>query len=157
MSGFFCGSEGPPSSAFVVPANCRDSSLRSERLKKHGRRVVRQSVGLITDEQDAAAGERQLQRRAPGKFGQGVLGGGELRLADEQRQAAARREQGGGQRQALREFFHGAEGDYVSGRRPGFFALGGVSFGAAGEYIDVGQCESAGDFFQESSLLVLRF
>src|SRR5947209_4332267 len=116
MSGFFAGVKARLQRVrrFLpivgIPRFARNVS------KKHGRRVVRQSVGLITDEQDAAAGEGQRQRRAPGKFWQGVLGGGELRCADEQRQASAEREEGGGQRQALREFFHGAKGDYVSGR-----------------------------------------
>lgn len=72
----------------------------------------------------------------------GFLGG-----ADQQGQAAAGADQGGGGGKDRVEALDGAEGDQVEG--------GGQGFGAGGLYIDVRQCKGAGNFAEEGGLFVV--
>jgi len=69
--------------------------------------------------------------------------------ADQKGQASGWLDQGGGGGEDGFETFDGAEGDYV--------VASGEGFGAGILYIDVRQCKSAGDFFQERGFLVIGF
>ena len=73
-----------------------------------------------------------------------------LGSADEEGEASAGRDQGGGDGEDGAEAFDGAESDEVEGD-------GGESFSAAVLYIDVRQCKSAGDFAEECGFLVVGF
>ena len=69
--------------------------------------------------------------------------------ADQESQAAGWGYQGGGGGEDAFEAFDGAEGDYI--------IASGYGFGAGVLYIDVRQCKSAGNFFQERGFLVIGF
>ena len=91
----------------------------------------------------------------PFEIGQGGAGGGLLSGAYEEGQAAGWSYQGCGCREGGFETFHGAQGYKVVAVIYGYGF--GDGFGAGVLYIDVRQCKSAGDLFQECGLLVVGF
>ena len=89
-----------------------------------------------------------MDRRIPNEARKRAAGCLRLSGADEKGQAASGGDQAGGGGKDGGEAFYGAKGDDVELRS-------GEGFGAGGLYIDVGQCNGAGDFAEECGLFVV--
>jgi len=104
----------------------------------------------ICDEQDARGGQWDRDGRLPVKPGSQGVRGLDLGLSDEESQASGGSQQTAGGGKDVGEALDGAQGDDVG-------EAGAEILGAAGEYIDVGQCKGADDFAEKRGFLVAGF
>jgi len=98
-------------------------------------------------QEDAGAGLGDLDWGGPMGVGEGGTGLGLLGRADQEGETSAWPHEGSSRGEDGFEALDGAQGYHVVAR--------GESFGARVLYIDVRQCKSAGDFFEERGFLMI--